>query len=144
MGIECRKETHEKTVEWKKGNLHSNHQFAAMLSDLDTSVGMLMNRLEELNLNRKTLVLFTSDNGGIPKSSQAPLRGSKGMLYEGGIRVPLIARWTGVVKPGRTSDIPVTNVDFYPTFLDVAGADLPKNIQLDGERYVFPRHTDRR
>lgn len=77
-------------------------------------------------------MLFTSDNGGTQRSSQEPLRGSKGGYYEGGIREPLLVRWPGVVKPGSVSDTPVINQDFYPTFLSIAGAKPPEDQVLDG------------
>lgn len=101
--------------------------------DFDDSVGLLMAALKELKLEETTLVILTSDNGAIPQSSQEPLRGSKGGYYEGGIRVPMVVRWPGVVKPGSRCELPVTNVDFYPTFLDVAGVPLPQVTPLDGE-----------
>jgi arylsulfatase A-like enzyme len=101
--------------------------------DLDHSLGMLLAALKELKLEENTLVVFTSDNGATQQSSQEPLRGSKGGYYEGGIRVPVIVRWPGVVKPGSRCDVPVINLDFYPTFLEAAGAVRPDDTPLDGE-----------
>ena len=120
------------------GKLHSHAKFAAMNAQMDHGVGVLLNKLKELGLEDKTLVLFTSDNGGLPKSPQTPLRGFKGMYYEGGVRVPMIARWPGVIKPGSRCDVPVINVDFYPTFLDVAGAQAPAAKRPDGEILLEP------
>jgi arylsulfatase A-like enzyme len=81
-------------------------------------------------------VIFTSDNGGLMTSSQEPLRGNKGCYYEGGVREPMIVRWPGVTKPGSRCNVPVINQDFYPTFLEVAGATPPKDTPLDGESLV--------
>ncbi|MBM3336050.1 sulfatase, partial [Candidatus Sumerlaeota bacterium] len=131
-GLEARQATLEKFKAKTPGKQHSGALYAACLYDLDDGVGILLKRLEELGLGKNTLVLFTSDNGGTPQSSQEPLRGSKGCYYEGGIRVPLIARWPGVISPGAVSDAPVSNVDFYPTFLDAAGASAPADKILDG------------
>jgi arylsulfatase A-like enzyme len=115
---------------------HKDHLYAACTYDLDASVGMLLEKLEELSLAENTLVVFTSDNGAVQASSQEPLRGSKGGYYEGGIREPFLVRWPGVTKSGTTSDVPVINVDLYPTFLAAAGAAVPKGKQLDGESLV--------
>jgi arylsulfatase A-like enzyme len=110
--------------------------YAAMLACLDEGVGRLLAALDDLKLSDNTIVIFTSDNGGSSKStSNLPLRGAKGMLFEGGIRVPLCVRWSGKIKPG-SSDVPVTGVDFYPTFLELAGAPRPKDSLLDGESLV--------
>jgi arylsulfatase A-like enzyme len=109
----------------------SDVMYASCTYDMDASVGMLLDKLKELDLEENTLVVFTSDNGATQQSSQEPLRGSKGGYYEGGIREPFIVRWPGVVEPGATCDVPVINVDLFPTFLDAAGATTPK--ELDGE-----------
>lgn len=105
--------------------------YAASTLDLDNSVGWVMSRLRELGLEENTLVIFTSDNGGTQQSSQEPLRGNKGCYYEGGIRVPFFARWPGRIAPGVNAT-PVTNIDFYPTFLSLANASAPKDYPLDG------------
>ena len=100
--------------------------YAAMVRSVDESVGRIMARLDELGIADNTLVVFTSDNGGLAKvTSNAPLRAGKGTLYEGGIREPLIIRWPGVVKPGSVCDTPVTSVDFFPTLLAAAGVPVP-------------------
>jgi arylsulfatase A-like enzyme len=117
----------------KPGLQHNAPLYAACLYDLDDGVGLLLAKLKQLGLDENTLVVFMSDNGGTQQSSQEPLRGSKGGYYEGGIRVPLIVRWPGVVKAGTRSTVPVHNVDLYPTFLAAAGADLPAGHSLDGE-----------
>lgn len=110
---------------------HDNAMLAACLADLDTSVGRVLEKLSSLNLERNTLIVFTSDNGGT-HVTQEPLRGAKGGYYEGGIRVPMIARWLGVIAGGSKCDVPVSNVDFFPTFLAAAGAPTPAGV-LDGE-----------
>jgi len=95
--------------------------YLAMLELLDNEVGRLLAKLDDLGLAENTLVIFTSDNGGLSRvTNNAPLREGKGSPYEGGIRVPLIVRWPGKVKPGSESDAPVHAVDFYPTFVSVA------------------------
>jgi len=101
--------------------------------DFDDSVGVLLAKLKELDLEKNTLVVFTSDNGSTNSSPQEPLRGNKGGYYEGGIREPFIIRWPRVVKPGSRCDIPIINVDLYPTFLAAAGGEVPNGKVLDGE-----------
>ena len=115
------------------GAQHKNALYAACLYDLDDGVGLLLNKLKELGLDKNTLFIFTSDNGGTQQSSQEPLRGNKGCYYEGGIREPFIAYWPGVVKAGATNTTPIHNVDLYPTFLAAAGAKIPAHKTLDGE-----------
>jgi arylsulfatase A len=96
--------------------------YAAMVESVDDSVGEVLAALERHGLTDRTLVIFTSDNGGFWKATdQAPLRGHKGCYYEGGIRVPLIIRWPGVTRPGLVVDEPVITPDLYPTVLDAAG-----------------------
>jgi arylsulfatase A-like enzyme len=91
-----------------------------------------MQALDELQLAANTAVVFFSDNGGYLKlTSNAPLREGKGTFYEGGLREPLLMRWPGVVKPG-VSSVPVIGVDFMPTFLDLAGGQMPGGQARDG------------
>ena len=106
--------------------------YAAMIEDLDTSIGRFLKALDEAELSDNTLVIFKSDNGGY-NGDNRPLRGVKGMLYEGGIRVPWIVRWPGKVKSGTTSDTPVISMDCYPTLLDAAGLPPTPNHPLDGK-----------
>ncbi len=104
---------------------HGDPVYAAMIESVDESVGRIVDKLAELGLAERTLVVVFSDNGGFgPVTSMAPLRGSKGMLYEGGIRVPLVAHWPGTIPPGRTIDAPVIGTDLYPTFLEIAGGRI--------------------
>jgi len=113
--------------------LHFHAVYAAMIESVDDSVGRLMERIDELGLARDTIIVFFSDNGGHGTfTSAAPLRASKGMLYEGGIRVPMIVRWPGRVAPGSSSAVPVIGIDFFPTLLAVAGIDPPPGKVLDG------------
>lgn len=117
-----------------------NH--AAMITRLDRDVGALMEKLKELGIDENTIVLFTSDNGphregGANPSffaSSGPLRGIKRDLYEGGIRVPMIARWPGRIEPGSVSDHVSAFWDFLPTAADIAGCGTPENI--DGISYL--------
>ncbi|MHC4117278.1 MAG: sulfatase [Planctomycetota bacterium] len=112
-------------------------RYAAMIEAMDAAIGRVIATLDELKLAGDTLVIFTSDNGGFGGVSDCrPLRASKGYLYEGGIRVPLIVRWPGVVKPGTTCRAPVISTDFYPTLLDVAGLGPERDKPLDGESIV--------
>jgi arylsulfatase A-like enzyme len=110
--------------------------FAAMITRMDRDVGRLLDRLRELGLDRRTLVLFTSDNGPHQEGgadpaffrSSGPLRGIKRDLYEGGIRVPMIARWTGTTPAGRASDLPWAHWDLMPTLAELAGSKPPSGI----------------
>ncbi|MEW6157086.1 MAG: arylsulfatase [Verrucomicrobiota bacterium] len=109
---------------------------AAMITRLDRDVGVLLNQITEYGLDRQTIIFFTSDNGphkegGVdPKilESSGPLRGIKRDLYEGGIRVPMIVRWTGRIKPGVVSDFPWAFWDVLPTCAEIAGVKPPKEI----------------
>lgn len=113
---------------------HKNATYAAMVEAMDSNVGRLINTLEELNLTKNTMIIFTSDNGGLfIVSEQFPLKYGKGSYYEGGVRIPLIIRWDGKIKPNTISKIPVMNIDFYPTFLEVANIHPAKELILDGE-----------
>lgn len=130
--LQGRPETLRKYQEKTPGKKHEYAEHAACLADLDTGVGLVLDKLKELDLEKNTLVFFTSDNGGV-HVSQEPLRGKKGCYYEGGVRVPMIARWPGVVEPGSVCDVPVINVDLYPTFLEAAGGRPASSSPLDGE-----------
>jgi arylsulfatase A-like enzyme len=119
--------------------------YAAMTASVDQSVGRIVALVNELELADNTLIIFSSDNGGVGGyqregvdarsiTDNAPLRGGKGMLYEGGIRVPYIFYWKGVIAAGSVCDVPITSVDLFPTLLEVAGAAKPKQA-LDGTSY---------
>jgi arylsulfatase A-like enzyme len=123
---------------------HNSPVYAAMIYSVDESVGKISALLDELGLAKNTLLIFSSDNGGVGGygseglgedrgiTDNAPLRGGKGMLYEGGVRVPYIFRWPGRIPPGTLSDQTITTVDLYPTLLEVAGLQKPKDYILDG------------
>ncbi len=119
----------------------SNGQFdpiyAAMIESLDTNIGRLLDTLESLKISENTLVVLFSDNGGLHAvTSMEPLKGFKGMLNEGGIRVPMLVKWPGKIAPATVCHDPVIGTDFYPTFLEIAGAERPKKYELDGENLV--------
>ncbi len=121
--------------------LQKHATYAAMVESMDTSVGRVLDKLQELGLDKNTVVCFMSDNGGLSTSegsptSNLPLRGGKGWVYEGGIREPFIISWPGVTKPGSTCDDPVCSIDFYPTLCEIAGVQISKQQQMDGVSLV--------
>ncbi|MBD3675504.1 MAG: sulfatase [Planctomycetaceae bacterium] len=118
----------------KKPTSHQNNaKYAAMLKSVDESVDSVLKTLDRLNLDEKTIVVFFSDNGGhMGATSNYPLRGAKGMLYEGGIREPLLVKWPGVTQAGALCDEPIIGIDLYPTFLEVTGTAPPAGYTLDG------------
>ncbi|MEY4033374.1 MAG: hypothetical protein RL492_568 [Verrucomicrobiota bacterium] len=106
-------------------------EYAATVEAVDASIGRILAKLEAMGLTKDTLVIFTSDNGGLPYVVGS-LRGSKGLLYEGGLRVPGAISWPGVIPAGKTFDEPVASIDFMPTILEAVGAPLPKDQPTDG------------
>jgi arylsulfatase A-like enzyme len=146
---------HEAKAEWlakfknkPPAGGHHDPTYAAMIASVDESVGRVVAVLDELKLAENTLVIFASDNGGVggyvregikqggDVTDNAPLRGGKGMLYEGGIRVPFIFRWPGKIARGNECDRPITSVDLYPTLLELVGGPgghpAPPGYPLDG------------
>jgi arylsulfatase A-like enzyme len=126
---------------------HKDPTYAGMIASVDDSVGRILALLDELKLSEKTLVIYSSDNGGVGGyeregikggdiTDNAPLKGGKGMLYEGGVRVPYIFRWPGKIAPGSVCDEPINSVDLYPTLLEVAGASPDPGYPLDGTSYL--------
>jgi arylsulfatase A-like enzyme len=113
-----------------------NPTYAAMIETMDTNVGRLMARLDELGIADNTLILFTSDNGGHSVTSNRALRGGKGWLYEGGVREPWIVKWPGVTKPGSTCDVPVMNTDILPTVLEACGLPAKPDLHKDGVSFA--------
>ncbi len=124
---------------------HRDAAYAAMVASLDENVGRVLARLQEHQLGTNTVVVFTSDNGGvggypetdaggrrIGSTDNSPLRGGQGMFYEGGIRVPFVVRWPGVVAPGTKCAQPGAHVDLLPTFCDIAAVRPPSSPPLDG------------
>jgi arylsulfatase A-like enzyme len=115
--------------------------YAAMVEAMDEQIGRVLDHLERLGIANHTAVVFMSDNGGLSTAegsptSNLPLRGGKGWLYEGGIREPFLIRWPGVVPPGSTCDVPVISTDFYPTLLEMAGLPQKPMQTLDGVSLV--------
>jgi len=130
-------------MEWKHDQrvirrlIQSDPTYAAMIYSLDENVGRLLAALAETGLADNTVVIFTSDNGGLAAAegsptSNAPLSEGKGWMYEGGTREPLIVKWPGVIEAGRACLTPVTSPDFYPTLLDIVGLDLMPEQHCDG------------
>ena len=120
------------------GKIHSHAEYAAMLASLDENVGRLLRRVNDLKLTDRTVVILTSDNGGVdfstaksdnrPPTSNAPFRSGKGTLYEGGLRVPLIIRWPGRTQAGTECAAQVTSQDFFPTLADALGqTEVPRH-----------------
>lgn len=133
---------------------HHDPTYAAMIASVDESVGRITAKLDELKLSENTLVIFSSDNGGVGGydregiakaggiTDNAPLRGGKGMLYEGGVRCAYLFRRPGKIAAGSTCAEPICSVDLYPTLVELAGASAPpKDVQpLDGVSYVSLLH----
>jgi len=131
--IQAKERLIEKYKKKEPTDAHNNPTYAAMIESVDQSVGRIMAKLDEPALRNNTVVFFFSDNGGYANAtSMVPLRGSKGMLYEGGIRVPMIVRWPGVTRSGGVCEEPVIGIDFYPTMLEMAGVRQPSGHILDG------------
>lgn len=128
------------------GDDQHNPTYAAMIQEMDGCVGRIMATLDELKLTDNTLVIFTSDNGGLAGeggldiTSNYPLMGGKSFGFEAGVRVPLIMRWPGKIKPGSVCDTPTIGTDFFPTILDVAGLPQPPDESCDGVD-LTPRMT---
>jgi arylsulfatase A-like enzyme len=145
--IQAKPELTERFKDKPPAGGHRNPEYAAMIASVDESVGRVLAKLEELGLDENTLVIFSSDNGGVGgyKSAgvanngvtdNAPLKGGKGTLYEGGIRVPYLFRWPAAISGGRTNATPINSVDLYPTLLEVAGAKPRAGYVLDGVSYA--------
>lgn len=109
-----------------------NGLYGDWVEEVDDSVGKVLDLLRELGLEQRTLVLFTSDNGGTPKASNSPLRGFKGSTWEGGMRVPTIAWWPGTVPAGTTCDEITGMIDVLPTLAGLSGAAPPADRKIDG------------
>jgi arylsulfatase A-like enzyme len=121
----------------RPGLKQRNPGYAAMIESVDQTVARVRQTLADLGLAERTIVIFTSDNGGrVPTTSNLPLRAGKGSCYEGGTRVPLIVHWPGVTRPGSTSDTPTISDDFYPTLLEMAGLKDAPDHHPDGTSLV--------
>jgi len=130
--IQGKEELMQKYAKKTASKGHHNPSYAAMIESMDTNVGRILDKLKEEGLDENTIVVFTSDNGGVYGiTEQRPLRAGKGSYYEGGVRVPLTIKWADKITPG-TSDMPVVNLDFFPTFKEILGVeDIPHH--LDGK-----------
>ena len=125
----------------RRRTLRSDPEYAAMIESIDSNIGRLLLALQRSGQSDNTIVLFSSDNGGLATAEgsptcNAPLSHGKGWAYEGGIRVPLIVRWPAAIRPGSTIDEPVTSPDFYPTLLDAAGLPRSERQRLEGKSFL--------
>jgi len=121
---------------FKERIIQSNPVYAAMIYSVDENIGKLFARLRELDLDKNTIIIFTSDNGGLSTSEgsptcNSPLRAGKGWLYEGGIRVPLIIKYPGETKPGAERKTPVSSIDFFSTLVEITKSE-PVSVKTDG------------
>lgn len=144
----------ERTVKIKQRQ--DNVQFAAMVESMDESFGRVLEKLQSLGIDDNTIVIFFSDNGGMSAAnfgnpertiasskldtayatSNLPLRGGKGWLYEGGVRVPLIVHWPALSHHSAICDEPVISIDFYPSLLEMIGLSTPTDTELDGVSFA--------
>ncbi len=128
---------HKKDKRVIRRKFQSDPAYAALVETVDENVGRLMAALEDEGIAGDTLVIFTSDNGGLATAegsptTNRPLSEGKGWMYEGGTREPLIVRWPGVTEPGSECAVPVSTVDFFPTMIEAAGGDPSKETQVEG------------
>lgn len=119
---------------WPDKSKKWNPKFAAMIEVMDSSLGRIQKKLKDLKIDQNTLILFASDNGGPGGStSNLPLRGAKGSLYEGGIRTAAVAYWPAKIRPGTSTNFPITGVDLLPTIAELTGSRLPNKQPVDGK-----------
>ena len=112
-------------------DLQKNARYAAMIEEMDNSVGKVVAHVR--SLSRPTVIIYMSDNGGHSGATDmTPLRGAKGMLYEGGVRVPFIIDWPGLTAPGTKCSQPVMGIDLYPTLCEMSGVKIPSDRSIDG------------
>lgn len=132
---------HKKEKRIQRRLVQSDPVYAAMIESLDENIGRLLQAVERAGQSDNTIVIFTSDNGGLATAESsptcnAPLAEGKGWMYEGGTREPLLVKWPGVTQPGSLCATPVTSPDFYPTLLEIAGGSAPDNTALEGVSLV--------
>lgn len=130
-----------KDARFSRRLLQSDPVYAAMIESLDENVGRLLDELDRRGPADETVVIFTSDNGGLssggrPPTCNRPLSEGKGWIYEGGVREPLLVRWPGVTTPGELTDRYVTSPDFYPTMLEMAGVPAREEQHVDGMSFA--------
>jgi len=113
-----------------------------MVANMDENIGRLLARLEELKLTEDTIVIFLTDNGPAGRRYNGGMRGAKGTVYEGGIRVPFFLRWPRLVKPGTKIDRLAAHIDVVPTLLEACGARAPRDVKLDGRSLMLPLRSD--
>jgi len=133
------KDTLIKKYETKPKTNHKNPVYAAMIESVDDAVGRIMQTIGNLGLTDRTIIFFTSDNGGLTKvnaTDNDPLRSGKGFPYEGGIRVPLIVCWQGRIVPGTISGEPLSSIDFFPTICEITGIKIPGELEIDGKSFL--------
>lgn len=152
VDIQARPDTYAKYKEKKKGNIHDDPGFAAMLEDLDRSIGQILDEVERLGISDNTFIFFMADNGATefippvrnrldhPSTFKSPmrnfpLRGGKWTLYEGGIRVPFLVKGPGIASNSQC-EVPVAGWDLFPTFCDLAGKPLSPLVRVDGGSFV--------
>jgi len=132
---------HKRTERIQRRKFQSDPAYAAMIENLDSNIGRLLRALEESGKAGNTMVIFTSDNGGLATAEgsptcNAPLAEGKGWMYEGGAREPLLIRWPGVIAPGSRTEMPVTSPDFYPMLLEAAGLEGMPAQHVDGVSFL--------
>jgi len=134
--IQAKDTLEEKYASKKKTDHHTNPKYAGMIESVDDSVGRVLTTIDELDLADNTVVIFYSDNGGhVGATSNHPLRGAKGMLYEGGVRVPLLVKYPGVTKPQVCEEV-VIGVDMLPTLVELGKTKSPPTQPQDGVSLV--------
>lgn len=126
---------------WRRRLVQDNPIYAAMMENMDTNIGRIMQKLQQLGIDDNTIIIFTSDNGGLSTAegsptTNGPLRNGKGWLHEGGIRVPFILYWKGKITAGSVSDIPVTISDIYPTIAKALNVTFKKDKLMEGENIL--------
>jgi arylsulfatase A-like enzyme len=141
---------------WKQRIVQENAVYAAMIENMDANIGRLLNKLDTLGLSDNTIIIFTSDNGGLSTAESSPtkngvLRAGKRWLYEGGIRVPIIIKWHSKIKAGQVSEMPTSSIDIFPTLSKAMNKNavlskyvdekdivtLLKNEKVNGSRFLY-------
>ncbi|MHA1804724.1 MAG: sulfatase [Promethearchaeota archaeon] len=132
---------HKRNFRIKRRLIQSDPKYAAMIHSLDENIGRILKTLEEFGETKNTIIIFTSDNGGLATAEgsptcNAPLAEGKGWMYEGGIREPLIIKWPGQIKEGSTCNVPITSPDFYPTILEITNTPFLETHHHEGTSFL--------